>query len=445
MNITLSFIINTSTYLTAVVIVLYHTFKDRIMKPVWKRLGLGLLAFLAVAVIGSIGFMNFGPGSNVQPFITLITSGCCFFIPYVVLEYNLGQCLFISGIVKCYADDVALLATVFYYFVSDRLPDSYLGFPAWPVVLITALSFPGILLFFTKLMRPALDCPEIQGSWSYTWLAPCLVNLMYALYMQPVFTEITSFPGKKFGFVPFLWVVLTFASYVIMLMALNGQSRARQLQEELHITDIRVTAQQKQLEHLQEYIEGTSKVRHDMRHHLLAMRGFAASGDYQKLTRYLNESISGMDRYDAAIYSGNAALDAILGYYRRMAEEAGIRVMLDVETDGDLLIPDTDMCIIMGNLLENAYEACMKQKSDSRYINTYLHQRGNVFIVVVENSYEGTVEKEDGDFLSSKVKNRKGIGIRSVIDVTKKYRGVPKFEYDGSRFKVSLLLNGNRK
>ena len=55
------------------------------------------------------------------------------------------------------------------------------------------------------------------------------------------------------------------------------------------------------------------------------------------------------------------------------------------------------------------------------------------------------MQKQDGVFLSSKEKMRKGIGITSVVDVTKKYRGIPRFEYDGRKFKVSLLLGTVRE
>ena len=74
-----------------------------------------------------------------------------------------------------------------------------------------------------------------------------------------------------------------------------------------------------------------------------------------------------------------------------------------------------------------------------------LHQTGDVLIIMVENSYEGTVRREDGRFLSSKAEMRKGIGITSVLDVCKKYNGIPKIEYNGSLFKVSILLNGISK
>ena len=445
MNITPSFFVIAAAYVVTVVIILYWTFKDRIMKPVWGRLTVAVAVFAAVAVGGSMGYIIFGPDSYVQPFITVVTALGCFFIPYIVLDYNLGQCLFISGIVKCYADDIALLATSLYYLVSDDLPEEYMDFPLWPVLLVTAVTFPLIMLFYKKLVRPALDSSGFLKSWSYTWLIPFMVNTMYAFFMQPVFTVISDFPGADAVFVPYMWVLLTFGGYVILVLALLGQSQNAQLQEGLHISETQIDAQQKQLENLQSHISETSQMRHDMKHHLLALKAYAQAGKCDAILRYLDDCISFMDVRDTGVWSGNPVMDALLGYYKYNAEDAGIKTELHVETDKALPVSDTDICIILSNLLENAYEACMRQKKGDRYIKIRLHQTGDVLIIMVENSYEGTVRREEGRFLSSKAEMRKGIGITSVLDVCKKYNGIPKIEYNGSVFKVSILLNGISK
>lgn len=442
MNITLGFIANTAVYVVTIVAVLYSTFKDKIKEPFCKRLLAGLGAFFVLAVFGTLLYVHIGKGWLGQSVMTLMTSTCGFFIPYIVLDYNLGQCLFISTVVKCYADDIALLGTVVYYLAKGEMLDSFVDFPVWPVIVVAAVLFPLIMFFFKRLMRPALDCSGFLASWSGIWIVPFLANAMYALYLQPVFTEVTSFPGVKFSFVPFLWVVMSFSSYITLLKALIEQSKNAVLQEELHISDTQVTAQQKQLEHLQEHISETSKARHDMRHLLLALQGFAAKQDYKGIQECLNDCLSDIERHVPMIYSHNTAVDSILGHYKYMAENQQIRVEITARVGEEIGVSDTDMCIILGNLLENAYEACIRQNEGNRYITVNISQLGKTLILIIENSYEGAVRKQNGIFLSSKKKMRKGIGITSVIDVTRKYRGIPKFEYDGRRFKVSLLLNG---
>ena len=86
MNITPSFFVIAAAYVVTVVVILYWTFKDRIMKPVWGRVVIAVAVFAAIAVGGSMGYVIFGPDSYVQPFITLVTAFGCFFIPYTSLS-----------------------------------------------------------------------------------------------------------------------------------------------------------------------------------------------------------------------------------------------------------------------------------------------------------------------------------------------------------------------
>ncbi len=440
MTITINYCINIVIYVLTIVVVLYSAFKDKIKKPFWKTLLMSLGSFLLLTLVGAAAFVHIGSGGAGQSFMTLTTSAVGFCIPYIALEYTLGQCVFISAIIKCYVDDLILLGKVVYYLALGEMPDSYMDFPVWPLLAGAVISFPLIMIFYKKLMRPALDDSGFLASWKTAWILPFFANGMYALYMQPVFIEGTSFPGLEFSFVPFLWVVLTFSSYIILLRALVERSRSAKLHEELHISDIQVTAQQKQLEHLQQHIEDTAKARHDIRHFLVALQGFANEKDFEGMLEYLEKCIVIIDNQTPEIYTNNLAVNAVLGYYKQMAEKEEIEVKFIVELEDETNVTDTDMCIILGNLLENAYEACARQKEGKRHITANLRQTGGTLVIIVENSYTGTVRKKDGVFLSSKQKMRKGIGITSVIDVTKKYHGISKFEYDGRRFKVSLLL-----
>lgn len=440
MSITASYSINIVIYVLVIIVVLYSTFKDKIKMPFWKKLLLSLACFFLLAFTGSIAFAYIRVGTLGQAVMILLTSSVGFCIPYIVLEYSLGQCIFISAIIKCYVDDLTLLGTVVYYLALGEMPDSYMDFPVWPLLLAAVVSIPLIMVFYKKLMRPALDDSGFLESWKTAWLIPFFANVMYALYMQPVFTEVTAFPGIRFSFVPFLWVVLTFSSYVILLQALVERSRSARLHEELHISDIQVTAQQKQLEHLQQHIEDTAKARHDMRHFLRALQGFANEKDFEGMAEYLEKCLITLDKQTPEIYAENLAVNAILGHYKQLAEKEAIEATFIVKLEDKTNVTDTDMCIILGNLLENAYEACERQKEGMRYMSANIRQNGGTLVIIVENSYEGTVRRQEGVFLSSKEKMRKGIGITSVIDVTKKYNGIPKFEYDGRRFRVSLLL-----
>ena len=120
-----------------------------------------------------------------------------------------------------------------------------------------------------------------------------------------------------------------------------------------------------------------------------------------------------------------------------------IPLSLNISLDYTPPISDTELCIILGNLLENAIEACNRMKSTERFITFKLSMAStSILVIQISNSYEGVIRQTpDGTFLSSKVRDRKGIGLASVLSTTEKYNGIARIEYPDHTFKVSLLLN----
>jgi len=72
------------------------------------------------------------------------------------------------------------------------------------------------------------------------------------------------------------------------------------------------------------------------------------------------------------------------------------------------------MCIILGNALENAIEACQRMSRNGQFINLHIKMIANMLIVTLDNSYSGVVELSDAFFVSSK---RSGVKKESVWSV----------------------------
>lgn len=100
-----------------------------------------------------------------------------------------------------------------------------------------------------------------------------------------------------------------------------------------------------------------------------------------------------------------------------------------------------DLCAVISNLLENASEACARMKSADRFINIKISSTTNsLLVIIIENSYEGNIQRLGNAFISSKKKGRRGIGISSVLNITEQYNGISRFEYQDQVFKASVLL-----
>ena len=436
-----AYVINTIFYTFPCFLLLYLSFKEHVVPPVLPKIILGIIFYSLAAFWGSYIFVNVVFSSILHAFLTLlfIFLGACIFCS--IVDYNLWQGIFIVAILRCYAENVRLISLYLYFITSRRLPDSSdLRFACTTLILVT-ISFYSIYTFFTKLLFPALDCTTTLSTWKIMWVIPVFSTIIQTLVM-PNINASYIFPENEFYFLPPLWTVLTFSTLGIVLRMIINMNQNVHLREALHLSETQLTAQQKQLESLQQHAEHVRRLRHDTRHHVLTLQGLVKGKNNQELERYLQELSDGLPPAPEN-YCDIPAVNALLCHYHDLAITDRIKATFLVSLPDELPFSDMDLCIILGNFLENAIEACRRMKSEDRFITLKLAMPSRrTLVILTENSYEGVIQRmKDGSFLSSKEKDRKGIGISSVLHITEKYNGIPRFEYQNHLFRASLLLN----
>jgi sensor histidine kinase regulating citrate/malate metabolism len=102
-----------------------------------------------------------------------------------------------------------------------------------------------------------------------------------------------------------------------------------------------------------------------------------------------------------------------------------------------------DLCVIVGNFLENAVEACRRMKRGNKFIRVRSRIEGNTLSIVVNNSFDGLWMEEEGVYLSRKGADgtRKGVGLASVRAICDKYGWLCKYEITGDVWKSSALVD----
>ena len=105
----------------------------------------------------------------------------------------------------------------------------------------------------------------------------------------------------------------------------------------------------------------------------------------------------------------------------------------------ELSMEDTDISILFGNLLENAYEACRECQTDHPFIKIWGTYRESGFLVRFENTFSNPLKEKNGIFHSTK-HDGPGIGTESVKKVVQQYHGTVEFTKEGHIFQVSIIL-----
>ena len=176
--------------------------------------------------------------------------------------------------------------------------------------------------------------------------------------------------------------------------------------------------------------------RHDYRHHIQAMKVHAAKGEYAEIDRYLDMLDQDLTNVETVVKTGNRMADAILNSKLSLAEQKEIRIKAEARIPVSLTVSELDLCTIIGNLLDNAMEACMELPPEKRLIRIYMEMKGNFLYFALTNTAGG--EKKHS-FRSTKGKGH-GLGLSRVDAAVKKYGGyVTRASEDGA-FSTEILL-----
>ncbi len=162
--------------------------------------------------------------------------------------------------------------------------------------------------------------------------------------------------------------------------------------------------------------------RHDYHNHMQVMKAQLALGNTEEMGAYLDQLERELDRVDTFVRSGNLMVDAILNSKLTLARRQEVAVNCSAKAPERLSVEDVDLCVILGNLLDNALEACAQVEKEKRFLRLYLTVNKSQLYFSVQNA-----AKEEPDFEASRYISRKrgnhGLGMKRVKAAVDKYDG----------------------
>lgn len=162
--------------------------------------------------------------------------------------------------------------------------------------------------------------------------------------------------------------------------------------------------------------------RHDYHNHMQVMKAQLSMGNIEGMEAYLDELEQELDRVDTLVKSGNLMADAILNSKLTLARRHGILVNCKAKLPERLPVEDVDLCVILGNLLDNAIEACRRVEEEKRFLRIYMALNKNQFYLSVQNSANEEPDFDERNYISRKRGNH-GLGMKRVKAVVDKYQG----------------------
>lgn len=239
------------------------------------------------------------------------------------------------------------------------------------------------------------------------------------------------------------WVsksVCVFVVSYVLLQTLNGLQRQAALEEQARQNERILTLQRSQYARLRTHMEEIRRARHDLRQHQHVIQSFLDSGDDENLRAYLQAQTVSMPADGLRQYCRNYAVNLLLNHYAGQYIQMGIDYEFQVELPEGLKTAEPDVCVVVGNLLENAQEACAGQKEP--YVRAVARLTGlHALTIIVDNTAPQPPQVgRDGALLSSKAPDR-GVGTQSIRYIAQQYGGTADFRWEKGMFLASVFLN----
>jgi len=180
--------------------------------------------------------------------------------------------------------------------------------------------------------------------------------------------------------------------------------------------------------------------RHDYHNHIQVIKAHNALGQSDEIDVYLNKLDEDLTSVDTIIKSGNIMLDAILNSKLSLAVAKKISINAKAAAPKTVNVSDIDLCVIVGNLLDNAIEACMKiENEDERFIRVYIGIFKEQLYISVSNSTGPGVTKQNGRYMTTKAGSH-GFGLLRVDNIIQKYGGYINRQNEDGVFATEVML-----
>lgn len=227
---------------------------------------------------------------------------------------------------------------------------------------------------------------------------------------------------------------------VLILMVGMGNSFYLRKKYEEQFVEYQAEALSRQVEEVQGIYMTMRGWRHDYHNHMQKLKAHIAAHQWDAVRIYLDQLEEDLDRVEVKYQTGNVSLDAILNSKLSLAEKAALEINCKIELCERISIPDIDLCVLVGNLIDNAVEACAALSAEQeKFLRLYICVRKSQLYIAVTNATNEVIRRLDQEYITKK-RGSHGYGLKRIDAIVEKYQGYIRRANEPGVFSTEIML-----
>ncbi len=421
-------VLNTAPFLVLAIFPFRHRLRFRTFGTVLSSVLFGLLQIIT-GFLAAFSTFNLG-------ILSLFTTVLCAAFYVSVVKDHFGRLMFVMLVLSNAANLVTTLAKCLEGLIfGDMALEAYRWSLCLCMIIMHILITLPLAFFIRKYFTAGI--PIQAKLWNYLWLIPVMFYVIwyYHLYLAGSSSLHVALDYHNALFLLFVNISALLVYHTAILLLIE-QKKTAELLKENHL----LSMQKLQHDNLQQRINEARQAKHDLRHHTHLIREYLHSGKLQELEAYLDQYSASLPDAQSFIYCHHYATNTLLSYFYQQAKKQGIEMDVLVQLPDKINLPETTLSVVLGNLLENAIDACENVPDDKRRITVRGKATTGFVFFEITNPYQGDLQKtKSGAFISTKASNR-GLGLNSVAELAEAHNGILELDSKNGIFRASILL-----
>lgn len=326
---------------------------------------------------------------------------------------------------------VAFLLQLFEYSIDSTIT---IGLIASRLILLSMVHAVSIYQHQRAHDTPSLLCWILLIC--ITFFSIFIIHTIYYLKQYN-----NSVLGNPLSFIAAILLLLMNISFYIFY---NNLADAANRQIENYMMDHQLKHYEELRANTKAQLEHFKREKHNLKNQLLAIRAYALQAQDAEIIDFINKLLSDPDfGLTPLSICENLLLDTLLSSKINIAGEYNIEYTWDISVPAQLPIDNADLCILIGNAIDNAFDACMQDDTQSKLVHISIKYKAGRFYCCFENTFSHKlITSKNTLFASTKANiSDHGLGLPSIRNIVSKYNGLLDISTEGNLFTLSIILH----